>query len=725
MDPYLAKLAGRTAAGGSQRGARAAATPPTPPPPSNVVDFRSAATGLPVQIDKQSADIRAAASVILQRMQFLRQAGITFHGMRDLYEILGYKRLLTNRDYRDRYARGGIAGTIVDCRPDATWRGNVDVVEDMDSQIDTPFEKAWARLNKKHQVQAKLHRADKLSQLSTYSVLLIGAPDGNLFDPLPKGNGTPDKLLFLSAFSGGGGPGGDANSRTVALDADCTIFEFETDTKSPRFALPKSYQLKRTDISSPTLARPVHWSRIVHVAENCLWDEVYGRPALERVWNLLDDLDKVTGGGAEAFWLRANQGLHVNVDKDVQFSSDKSREQQMAELKQQIEDYAHQQARMIRSRGVDITPLGSDVANFESPAEAVLTQIAGSVRIPKRILVGSEAGEMASTQDRDNWEDQIVGRQLQHAGPYIVRRLVDRLLEYNYLPPPSKGIDEYDVRWPGAQRLSEEEKYKGCKAWAEVNASMKNAGLEPVFLGAEMRKKWYMYDPITKEQIEKERLEQPEPVAPLPGKPQMVPRAAEEAELLQVLTAAIEEQNTEVIDSILGLGRTLQDHKFGSTQIQLPATLADRIKAFGRQIPELDLAADGREEDIHVTVKYGLDPRITPEQVDMVTMGSGPVTLVLGPLGVFESEQYDVLFVEAKSPELVKLNEKISSELKVTDTHTVYRPHVTIAYLQPGKGKEYEGQTLFAGETVQAEELVFSSAKDERTVLRLVEPALA
>src|SRR3990167_10550664 len=73
-----------------------------------VLQFRSAQDTIDA-LQSQNSEIRAAASHVLERMQFLRHAGITFGGARDLYEIFGYDRLITTRQYRDRYARGGIA----------------------------------------------------------------------------------------------------------------------------------------------------------------------------------------------------------------------------------------------------------------------------------------------------------------------------------------------------------------------------------------------------------------------------------------------------------------------------------------------------------------------------------------------------------------------------------------------------------------------------------------
>ena len=445
------------------------------------------------------AELKALeSSILLARSMFAREAGLTFDGDRDEYVVLGYDRLVTARQYREEYQRGGIAGRAIDAFPHATWRGAVEIIEDEDPDKITTFEQKWIDFDTRLKVQSKLARVDKLAGLSTFATLLIGvAGSGDLETELPRGR-DQSQIIYLTPFAGGGGPGGDQVSRMIAAGADATVWEYETDTRSPRFGLAKTYRLRRIDVTSPQLERPVHWSRIIHVAEGLLDDDVFGQPRLERVWNLLADLRKVTGGGAEAFWLRANQGLHLDVDKDMALSKDEYADV-LAKLKEQSELYKHQLTRWLKTRGVKVETLGSDVANFASPADAILTQIAGALAIPKRILTGSEMGELASSQDRDNWKDQVNGRQTGYAAPCIVRPLVDRLIAYGYLPTPMKGADAYEVRWPHIQTMTEQEKLEGAKTWASLNSQMG----EPVVTEAEIREKWMDKAPLTDEQREK------------------------------------------------------------------------------------------------------------------------------------------------------------------------------------------------------------------------------
>lgn len=462
--------------------------------------------GRPIHADQiaQVAEIRTAASVLLERIAFMRQAGISFNGMRDLYDILGYDRVISPAQYRNRFERGGIAGRIVEAFPNATWRGGVEVVEDDNPEKDTTFELEVKALDEQLKLWTTFRKLDMLAGQGRYACLLIGA-GGDLSEELPKGN--PGGLLYLTPFS----------------EEDAQIREWDTNSKSERFGLPTRYQLSRLGaanynrtstmggvgvaFTSADLAMPVHWSRIIHVAENALDSDVFGPPTLERVWNLLDDLDKVTGGGAEAFWLRANQGMQLDIDKDARLD-----QPELDRLKEQADEYQHQIRRMLRTKGVKATPLGSDVANFSNPADAILTQIAGARSIPKRILTGSEMGELASSQDRDNWKDQVNGRQSGYAGPVIVHPTLDRCIKYGYLSKPAK---QYKVVWPHIEVMTESDKADGAKKWAETAT----ADGQPVFTGDEIRDKWYAMKPLDKPVIEPEQLQIEKGVDPETGRP--------------------------------------------------------------------------------------------------------------------------------------------------------------------------------------------------------------
>ncbi len=171
-------------------------------------------------------------------------------------------------------------------------------------------------------------------------------------------------------------------------------------------------------------------------------------------------------------------------------------------------------------------------------------------------------------------------------------------------------------------------------------------------------------------------------------------------------------------------------HKFSSTQVDLPAAIAAKLIALGRSIPDADLAEDGRETEVHVTVKYGLHTS-DAEQVRKVLAGEPPVTLTLGKVSIFPAketetqrggDQYDVVKVDIDSADLRRLNKRISDALPVTDTHPTYQPHATIAYVKPGLGKKYAGNPALAGQTATIDRIVFSSKDGKKTEIPLGSP---
>jgi hypothetical protein len=112
-------------------------------------------------------------------------------------------------------------------------------------------------------------------------------------------------------------------------------------------------------------------------------------------------------------------------------------------IKKTMQDYMHQLSRTIYSRGADVKLLNMPVADPSNHVSVILDLIAGSTGIPKRILIGSERGELSSSQDENNFINRVEERQQNFAEPVILRKVVDRFIALGALPDP-KG---YDVIW--------------------------------------------------------------------------------------------------------------------------------------------------------------------------------------------------------------------------------------------------------------------------------------
>lgn len=366
----------------------------------------------------------------LNRTLLARALGQTaYEGDRDYYAVLGYPDDLEFEDYLGRYERQDIASRLVELPATDTWKKPPLISED--DVTDTSFVQGWDAMLKRLRVWSALSRADKLSGIGRYGVLLIGVRDGNdapqsLARPVTKGGLKSERdILYLRPFSEG----------------KAEISTWIDDTSSERYGLPELYSIELRDDKS---ARKVHWSRVIHLAENKLDSEVYGVPRLQRVYNRLDDLMKLVGGSAEATWLGMRQGLILTNREGYQLpQDDDSRADREAEVKR----FVHDMSRIMMMEGIDAKPVGAgEVTDVSGPFGVAISLISAASGIPQRVLIGSAQGELAAAkEDMRQWAGEIIYRQGNYAEPEILRPFIDRMIWYGALPTPKDGKDSYDI----------------------------------------------------------------------------------------------------------------------------------------------------------------------------------------------------------------------------------------------------------------------------------------
>ena len=299
--------------------------------------------------------------------------GTTFNGARDLQTTLGYKDQLTYQDYYARYKRGGIAKTIIDAFVDDTWR--------LPPSCATSINRMRPRLPPLRTPGTARQTAPSVAR---HSAPRSASPPGALCGP---GAGPPgadklrvkaaavrnaEDLLYLQAFS----------------EEHCEIVELVTDDESPLFGTPHLYSIDFSRgqgdlLFSPTGTRPqlagqyaqkvlVHASRCIHVAEGGLEDDLIGAPALEAVWNLLDDLDKLVGGTSEMVWKDAKRRLVAELREGATLSPED------AELfSERIQQFMHQMMDVLQVQNIDVRQLEGRVPDASNNVTTVLDLIWG------------------------------------------------------------------------------------------------------------------------------------------------------------------------------------------------------------------------------------------------------------------------------------------------------------------------------------------------------------
>lgn len=376
-----------------------------------------------------------------------RLLGQTHNGARDLYEQCGYPASIDPTQYEAAYQRQDIAGRILEAFPDATWREPPTIKSEREGDDpDGEFRQSVETVVEQFALWNTLSRLDLLMGMGHYGVLLFGVAGGEPTSEPLRGN--DHKLIYLS-------PHGEQSA---------DIVNWESRSSSPRFAKPNRYRLtvgvSWKGAGGAEQSLDVHHSRVIHVAERPLGDGALGSPRLERIWNRLIDLDKLLGGSAEVYWQNAAAINTWTADPEIEWDP----EEQSA-MEAQFEELKHGLRRDLRLRGVSHQSLATEPYDPAPHIDKQLDMIAGAIGIPKRILIGSERGELSSEQDENNWTARIVERRDNFAGPRIVRPVIQQLINLGVIVNPG---GKWSIEWPESDTLGE-------KARAEIANSKATA----------------------------------------------------------------------------------------------------------------------------------------------------------------------------------------------------------------------------------------------------------
>lgn len=449
------------------------------------------------------------ANVMLMRDQFIDKL---FDTKRDVDKECGYPETITPAAYKLLYDRMGVAARVVDVYPDECFamgfaleekeKNTGDAASSMKTNAFPPkpaappapgqppqqgnpppppvimptkkgvtvpkqtkkkdtkteFEKAWEALGKKHNMSSFMQTADRVCGIGRYGVVFFGLKDGKEpGDPAPGvdektgelnledvGEVDPSQLVYLRVFD----------------ESSLQIQSRETDPTSPRFGKPTFYNIVFVDPTeganigdaSTTINRTlrVHWTRCIHIAEGCTTSMIFGRPRMERCFNTLMDLKKVGGGSAEMFWKGAFPGLSIEANPSG--TPGIGMVMDVESIKGQVQAYSNGLQRYLALNGASAKSLSSQIGDPGPHVERAVNDLCITLGIPTRVFVGSERGELASSQDAKAWHSRVKQRQDNHLTPNVVRAIVDRLQSLAILP-----VVEYEVEWPDKNTATEAE----------------------------------------------------------------------------------------------------------------------------------------------------------------------------------------------------------------------------------------------------------------------------
>jgi hypothetical protein len=132
--------------------------------------------------------------------------------------------------------------------------------------------------------------------------------------------------------------------------------------------------------------------------------------------------------------------------------------------------------------GMEAKLLQVSLPDPEQFVQAPVQSFAASVNTPLKILVGSQTGERASTEDAKEYAQTAMSRNKGYVIPNI-HRFLDRLMAFNIVPARDWVLD-----WVDLTESTSEQKLERAKGMSQINKDSIGTGQAgPVFTADELR----------------------------------------------------------------------------------------------------------------------------------------------------------------------------------------------------------------------------------------------
>jgi hypothetical protein len=166
----------------------------------------------------------------------------------------------------------------------------------------------------------------------------------------------------------------------------------------------------------------------------------------------------------------------------------------------QVENWQKGFDQLLMLQGMKATAQSITLPQPKEFMEASLMSFAASMLIPVKILVGSQTGERASTEDADEWELTNNSRRQNQIMP-IIRQFIGKLVDAGILENKDWVTD-----WSDLTESSLDQKLDQAAKMADINAKQAD---DPVFTVDELREHIGM-DPLPEGTFEDDELDSEE-----------------------------------------------------------------------------------------------------------------------------------------------------------------------------------------------------------------------
>lgn len=402
------------------------------------------------------------------------------------------------------YDRHPIAARVVECLPKHMWMVTPTVYELEKGTTPTAFETAldtlcnglrgersWFRPQEDegNPLWKAILEWDILAGIGSFGALLIGLNDGLPLNEAARG------IIETNSLPGGYEQGSDGKPvpiKVTANDANgrpyryglttnaaltegrkitylrpfsedcCRITKWEMNRSSPRYMQPTEYQFSFNDAASmaagygmPQDNLPVHWTRVLHLADNHHQpggNPILAPPRMRPVFDELYGLQKLYGASPEGYWKMCFTLMSFEdipqFQGDVQVSG--------TDIKDLWERVQNGLQRAWYASGVNAKPIAPTVVDATPHVNLAMEAITIKLNIPMRVFKGSERGSLASDQDDSERNDLLRERENNYGTPCCIVPVIDRFIFLGALPVPE--TEKYYVYWPDRATQTDTEK---------------------------------------------------------------------------------------------------------------------------------------------------------------------------------------------------------------------------------------------------------------------------
>lgn len=381
------------------------------------------------------------------------------------WQQYGYDQEVSFAKLKTAYDRNGAGFGAVHRILDKCWEDNPRIKSPA-SDKETPWEVKVNALMTKVGAWAKLADFDRRNLIGRYSALIYRIGDNKaLSEELGRGG----KLVDL-----------------IPVDEDQIKVKTKVeDRNSPDYGKPTMFEYRAKAENGESWV-DVHPSRVQFLAEGSVGDFEAGVPLLRAGFNLLVDIEKLSGGGAESALKNSARTIvfEYNADANIESLDETGKKIDVRGAHEELGRALNRnQDSTITMQGGKASTLQTQIGKLGEQFEISANLFAASVQLPFTILFGQQTGRLASDQDRKDYAARCGSRR--------AKVLTPMLTEFVTRMQAAAIIDagEFEIEWPPIDAPSDSDKLDLLNKMVTAMKGAFDAGLGmPMFTLDELRK---------------------------------------------------------------------------------------------------------------------------------------------------------------------------------------------------------------------------------------------